>query len=227
MNCIALSSASCRTSHPFARLRSHPRALTLLVSCQYSPYCAVVCTTPSSGPLQASTESRWLRAASYHRRKNQSWQDKKDDFLACSGPDFEKQHNGSPLQTTASELRFHIIVKDLTSTRLKAALQSSRTRELETGEGDRSIPLLQHAASIRLHRAWYYFQRICQMYPLNTRPWQSGPRSQGDHLVVGFVRGLPSWELEELRCIYQFLILSLSFLDEPAHSAFVRVQSSV
>jgi hypothetical protein len=41
LDCIALSSASCRTSHPFARLRSHPRALTLLVSCQYSPYCAV------------------------------------------------------------------------------------------------------------------------------------------------------------------------------------------
>ena len=175
---------------------------------------------------QLSAESWWLHAASYIRRNTSDARDNMDEFLAYNEPDIERQHPPNSLDTvTAGGLRFHIIIEDLTSAFVKAAVHSSSNGALRTPEVNIWNFPLQLDESIRIQRALYRFQRICQMYPRNTQPWQPGARRPEEHPLGEFVKGLPSWELEELRCVYRFLTSSLSFLDDTAYSALICAQS--
>lgn len=165
---------------------------------------------------QLTTESRWLHAAAYIRRNTHGWHDNMDDFLAYAEPDFDERPPPLPPgDVTAEGLRFHGIVETLTNTFLRTAMQSSRNREATQSEGDYPAFPLQHVERIRIQRGFYRFQRICQMYPRQQRSTSCCGSNRSDHPLREFVRGLPSWELEELRCVYRFLVQNLSFLDRP------------
>jgi hypothetical protein len=174
---------------------------------------------------QLSSESRWLHAASYIRRNTPDWQDSMDDFLAYAAPEVDKQHlPDPPAIITPEELRFHIVIEDLTGAFLKYAIQPNPHAALKLSDDTISNLPLQYAEGIRIQRALYRFQRICQMYPRNAQPSQRGARTRGEHPLNYFVRSLPSWELEELQCIYRFLMSRLSFLDDAAYTAFVSAE---
>ncbi len=190
-----------------------------------STQCSILRNLMSNSP-HLSTESRWLHAASYIRRNDPDWRDDVDAFLAYSGKDFKKQQRPQRFEAaTAKGLRFHMVVEDLTRAFVRAAMHPSRSGASRPAKGNiYSLPL-QRAESIRIQRALYRFQRICQMHRRNGQPLQPGARRWVEHPLGEFIRRLPSWELEELHCIYRYLILSLSFLDDDAHSAFASAQS--
>jgi hypothetical protein len=171
---------------------------------------------------QLSSESRWLHAASYIRRNTPDWQDSMDDFLAYAAPEVDKPD--PPETVTPEELHFHIVIEDLTGAFLKFATQPNPHAASKLSEDTISNLPLQYAEGIRIQRALYRFQRICQMYPRNAQPSEHGGRTRGEHPLSYFVRGLPSWELEELQCIYRFLMSRLSFLDDSAYTAFVGAE---
>jgi hypothetical protein len=183
-------------------------------SIQYSVFERLLSNSP-----QLSSESRWLLAASYLRRNDKIWRDNMYDFLAYSEPDVGKQHSPASSETaTAQGLRFHVVVEGFSTAFLSTAMNLRQSRALRPRpENCGDIPL-QYVEGIRIQRALYRFQRICQMYPRITPPSHPGAQTWGEHPLGDFVRRLPSWELEELRCIYRFLICKVGFLDEPAYS---------
>ncbi|KAF7503873.1 hypothetical protein GJ744_003070 [Endocarpon pusillum] len=171
---------------------------------------------------QLAAESRWLHAASYIRRNTPDWHDDMDGFLAYADSKFEKQCAKDPRETvTAEGLRFHIIVEDWASAFPKAVNNPNLTRSTGVSESSIWKIPLQLAKSVRIQRALYRFQRICQMYPRNVQHRGYDGRTQKEHPLGDFVRRLPSWELEELDCVYRYLISMVSFLDDPKYSSLV------
>lgn len=207
LRCVVLASRSAQAAYA--------------VSSQFIQF-AVLRTLLSSSP-QLASELRWLFEASFVRRSNRDWHDSMDDFLPHHDVDVEEQHKPDPPEiVTAEGLRFHMVVEYFTTAFLKATRHPRPQRSPRLSRGNVDNFPLQHAEGIRIQRALYRFQRICQMYPRITQPSQRGPTMFGEHPLGDFIRRLPSWELEELHCIYRFLISSLSFLDEPPYSFFIR-----
>lgn len=169
---------------------------------------------------QLAAESRWLHAASYIRRNTPDWHDDMDGFLAYAESKFEKQCAKDPRETvTAEGLRFHIIIEGLASAFLKAVNHPNLNGSTGVSESSNWKFPLQLAKSVRIQRALYRFQRICQMYPRNMQHLRFDGRIQKEHPLGDFVRRLPSWELEELHCAYRYLISVVSFLDDPTYSS--------
>jgi hypothetical protein len=166
-----------------------------------------------------AVESRWLHAASYIRRNTPDWHDEMDNFLAYAGSEAERQRTKNPLETVTPEgLRFHIVVEDISSAILEDVLPSTPDDATSLSEGTSLNMPWRLAEGISTQRALYRFQRVCQMYPRNTKNSHHGVQKAG-HPLRGFIRALPRSELEELHWVYRYLISRLSFLDGPEYSA--------
>lgn len=173
---------------------------------------------------QLAAESRWLHAASYIRRNTPDWHDDMDDFLAYTETEskFEKQCAKDPQETvTAEGLRFHMIIEDLTSTFLKAVNHPNLKEATKISGSSTLKSPSQPVQNIKIQRALYRFQRICQMYPRNVQHLRYDARVSKEHPLGGFVRRLPSWEFEELKQVYRYLISMVSFLDDPPYRSLV------
>jgi hypothetical protein len=166
-----------------------------------------------------AVESRWLHAASYIRRNTPDWHDEMDSFLAYAGSEAERQRTKNPSETvTAEGLRFHVVVEDISSAILEDVVPSNADDATSLPEGTSLNIPSRLAEGVSTQRALYRFQRVCQMYPRNAKHSHLGAQKSG-HPLRGFIRALPRSELEELHCVYQYLISRLSFLDDPAYSA--------
>jgi hypothetical protein len=181
---------------------------------QYNVLRRLLLTSP-----QLFRESAWLHAASHFRRNTPDWHDKMDDFLACNDLQIDFQlHPHAPGGITPEGLRFHLVVQWLTSNLLSWAVQAVAVKRKQQPNAAILAPPLQYTERIRIQRSFYRFQRVCQMFRPYTQNLGAGQRPLGEHVLWDFFRTLPEWEIEELCCVYRFLLSKLPALDHHEHS---------
>ncbi len=171
--------------------------------------------------------SSWLHRAFHGRRSDRDYCYTWDEFLAYRGSYAKKKPEWFPvlsIETVLAEgLRFHLIVEDITAAFLQSAMHSYQNRRSAPPKGPkgkfRHLPL-QHAECTRIQRALYRFQLICEMEP-STAPMRSLRRSYEWYPLFHFAHRFPTWEVEELCCIYRYLVQRWSFLAAPACKSVV------
>ena len=164
-------------------------------------------------------ESQRLYSTYRLRKIATDCQDNMDDFLAYSGTDIKRQDYWNPVETVMTEgLRFHLVIENITASFLKNAIQSCQNRGSAPPKGIFCNLPLQVTERTRIQRALYRFQKMCEVH--RTVPvFQPGEPTWGRVRIQDFFSELSGWEIEEICCVYRYLVLNLSFLDSPAYRA--------
>ena len=94
------------------------------------------------------------------------------------------------------------------------AVPGFSARSRASSKGTLSVKPLSYDEKVRFQRAFFRYELYCRLFPVSKKEIEKkdGPRFSPDFQFRQFLDHLRPWEAEELSCVFQYLIYTISGL---------------